>query len=148
MLTSTTLGAIAIAATGNLTVLAAAASETSGLAPWVQGGGSAAAVAGLVYVARMIVRGELVPRPVRDTENEMKAEIMIQGQREAQAMKIAEESVKELRLSREQHDKGLLILDAAARSMKDVAEEMEYWREMRDRGTKREDRGPAHREGR
>lgn len=128
-----------------MTVIAAAATGADQVAPWVQGGGSAAAVAGLIYVARLITKGELVPRAVKDTENELNAQVLVQAQREAAAMKLAEEAVEARRAEGDRHDRSLVLLTEVRLSLADVASEMQYWREMRDRGTRREDGGPDHR---
>lgn len=143
-LTPTSL-ALWAAGAGNVTVLAAATGGAEAAAPWIQGGGSAAAVAGLVYVARLIVKGDLVPRSVKDAENELTAGIMAAGQREAKVLALAEQSARETNRAASDHDQALLLLADVRRIMGNVAEEMQYWREMRDRGTRREDGGPEHR---
>lgn len=147
------LTALSVAASG-MTLQAfgpwlAAASSDGGqtIAPYVQGGGSAAAVGGLVYIARLIAKGELVPRAVKDTENELNASIMVSAQREARVMQIVEEHGKTTARLEEKHDAVIALLTEAKISLAEVASEMEYWREMRDRGTRREDRDPRHREG-
>lgn len=142
-----TLAALGLAGTGLLAQVVSAVEPAvrdggSTFAPYIQGGGSAAAVAGLVYVARLIAKGELVPRAVKDTENELNANVMVQAQREANAMRIAEEA-NEARLAEgKRHDQSLVLMTQVRQSLEDVSREMEYWREMRDRGTRRSD-GPA-----
>lgn len=139
--------AIGLAGTGLLaqTVTAVEPAVRDGgstFAPYIQGGGSAAAVAGLIYVARLIARGELVPRAVKDTENELNASVLVQAQREAAAMRIAEESIEARKSEGERHDRSLVLLTQVRQELEDVGREMAYWREMRDRGTRRSD-GPA-----
>lgn len=144
--------ALGVAFAGNSALLLSAsdvAGQTgSDLAPWLQGGGSAAAVAGLVYVARLIVTGQLVPRPVKDVEAELGASILAAAQREDRVLKIAEDSVQALKRLEGKHDESLLLMAGTRRTLDDVAQELQYWREMRDRGTRREDLGPDHREHR
>lgn len=146
MTATAAFAALATAATGNVALMAMASDSTSNVAPWVQGGGSAAAVAGLVYVARLIAKGELVPRPVRESEIEMAAAIMAAGQREAKVLQIAEAQQIAYTAQQMQHDDVLRLLLTSERSLADVATEMAYWREMRDRGTRRED-GRAREDG-
>lgn len=104
-------------ATGLLASNAPDAVPTPGadLGPWLQGGGSAAAVAGLVYVARMVVKGQLVPRPVADSDAELSAAIKIAGEREALAMRLAEDT---LRLARANEE---LAVEARAREQSMLA---------------------------
>lgn len=71
-------GVIASAAS----VIATTAGDT-GLGPWVSGGGAAAAVGGLVYVAKKLAAGDLVAFPVSEIvkhqqEREMKLEGMLE----------------------------------------------------------------------
>lgn len=56
------LGAVISVATW----LYAQTSGTDTLAPYVSGGGAAAAVAGLVYIAKKLASGELVAVPIAD----------------------------------------------------------------------------------
>lgn len=138
----TSLAALGMSAVGSL---AAAVGDTvskdggGDLASYVQGGGSAAAVAGLVYVARLIVRGELVPRPVKDSENELGASILAAAQREDRVLKIAEVQQADAVACRERSDRTIVALTEVSAAMRDVASEMEYWRAIRQRGTRRED---------
>lgn len=44
----------------------AAANNTTDFTPWVSGGGAAAAVGGLVYIAKKLADGSLVAYPVAD----------------------------------------------------------------------------------
>lgn len=122
--------ALATALSGNgLVILAAATSTDSGpgITPWIQGGGSAAAVAGLVYVARMIVKGDLVPRAVAERENETVAALAATVRREQEAMELAREGH-----AREK------AADATAgetvRISAEVLAELRWWREQRERG--------------
>lgn len=149
MTLSASVLALGVSITGASTSLAAtmAPDGSNDLASYVQGGGSAAAVAGLVYVARLIVRGELVPRPVKDAEAELNAGIMAAAQREAAVLKVAEDATRLNGRLEAKHDESLLLLADVRRSLDVVGNEMQYWREMRDRGTRREDRGPQHRPG-
>jgi len=70
--------------------------SAGGLAPWLQGGGSAAAVAGLVYVARMIVRGDLVPRSVEAREREVTEAVRVAFVREEKLLEALGESASAL----------------------------------------------------
>jgi len=92
--------ALALAVAGNTAVLAAAETSPS-LAPWLQGGGSAAAVAGLVYVARMVVKGDLVTRSVAAREAEVSAAIRVTAERELRLIElIAASHDREIALSK------------------------------------------------
>lgn len=86
--------AMTAAAGGSVMQFAAAAEVDGGssIALWVQGLSSLGAVGGLVYVAKMIVKGELVPRPVANYEAEIKAQIQAAADREAETMKASEEA--------------------------------------------------------
>lgn len=86
------LTALTIASSGHVAVIAAATEAPQTFTPWVQGGGAAAAVAGLVYVARMIVKGDLVPRAVAQREAEMGAAIRHQAERESQLLTLVDEA--------------------------------------------------------
>lgn len=135
-----TLVALSASGLGNTSVfLAAAAEETPSYAPYIQGGGSAMAVAGLVYVARMIVRGELVPRPVRESEQEMGAAILAAGQREAKVLSLAEAYEKQNAACSSRNDKTLVALTEVTQALRDVSREMEYWREVRQQGQRSTD---------
>lgn len=123
--------ALTAASGGNLALLLAAADAAgpggSALAPWLQGGGSAAAVAGLVYVARMIVKGDLVPRAVADRENETAGAIRVQAEHATKLKELLGES-----LAREKTmDK---IAGEAVKALAAVNVEMAWWRNQRERG--------------
>lgn len=81
-------GALTGSTSAALATLLAAAGETAtssggtNLAPFVQGGGSAAAVAGLVYFARMVLRGDLVAKPTAEREAELAAAVRATAERE------------------------------------------------------------------
>lgn len=140
------VGALAVAASGNAALMAAAADGGTGVAPYVQSGGSAAAVAGLVYVARLIAKGELVPRAVKDSENELRGQVLVQAQREEKAMELAEETLTARKADAERHDRALLLLARVDQDLSTVAQEMSYWRAMRQRGTRTTDDRMGERE--
>jgi hypothetical protein len=121
--------AFVTASLGNVAVVLAA-SETAGgsaVAPWLQGGGSAAAVAGLVYVARMIVKGDLVPRAVADRENETAAAIRVAAAHAAELQVITGEALaRETTLAQ--------IAGESVRGLADVNAELRWWRDQRERG--------------
>lgn len=142
MILSSAAVALGTTATGVGATILAAAAEGIPAASYVQGGGSAAAVAGLIYVARLIAKGELVPRAVKDAENELHAGIMAAAQREAVVLRIAEQQQADAADCRKRHDQTLIALSDTRHTLEAVAREMAYWREMRDRGTRREDRDP------
>lgn len=121
--------ALAAAVTGNgAVVFAAADAAPSAVTPWLQGGGSAAAVAGLVYVARMIVKGDLVPRAVADRENETAAALRVTAQRERELQELTGEAFA--------REKTLASVSGEIiRSMADVSAELRWWRDQRARGT-------------
>lgn len=132
---SAALGAAFMGNSALLFAAAETASETgSTLAPWLQGGGSAAAVGGLVYVARLIVTGQLVPRPVREAEAELAAGILAAAQREDRVLTLAETAQRDHDMCRERADRTLVALTEMTAAMREVSEEMRYWREMRQRG--------------
>ena len=64
--------------------LLATTSGTDTLAPYVSGGGAAAAVAGLVYIAKKLASGELVAVPISDVMKQ-------QERREATLLVLVEE---------------------------------------------------------
>lgn len=82
--------AVALAVT-SLGVLASIAAQATGgggdLAPYVSGGGAAAAVAGIVYLGRLMANGKLVSRDVAAEIELLKAmnstlsELVAQGRR-------------------------------------------------------------------
>lgn len=121
--------ALTVALTGNAAVVLAATDTAggAGLAPWLQGGGSAAAVAGLVYVARMIVKGDLVPRAVADRENETAAAIRVQAEHAKELQVIAAEALaRETTLAS--------VAGESVRALADVSSELRWWRDQRERG--------------
>lgn len=131
--------ALTAAIGGNLGVLATvgavAAEAGGGVAPYVQGGGSAAAVAGLLYVARLIIKGELVSRPVAETERETLAAIRAQAEREAEAGR-RESRLEELVLEGRARESTLAsIAGESARLTGEVEAELRYWRDQRERRT-------------
>lgn len=145
------VAALSIAGAGNLGLIAtaAAAEPTSTLAPWIQGGGSAAAVGGLVYMARLIANGRLVPREVKDTEDDLRSDAMAAGQREARAMAIAEAQQRHAEEDRIQRDRLILALDAGNRALESnnrtletVAREMGEWRRIRGQGVRSGEASP------
>ena len=89
--------ALALAAGGNMALAVAAvepvANAGGSLAPWLTGGGSAAAVAGLVYVARMVVKGDLVPRPVEEREKEQAAAVQGAAERQSRLLELVTDSL-------------------------------------------------------
>lgn len=98
----TSLAALAASGTGVLAgalgVLAQSAPNGSTgleeIAPFLSGGGAAAAVGGLVYVTRKLLNGELVPRSVAERENELSQAVVAAGHREAKYMEVAEKVLK------------------------------------------------------
>lgn len=54
--------ALLVSAVGTLALAAQTAAPTNELAPYISGGGAAAAVGGLVYIARLMANGRLVAR--------------------------------------------------------------------------------------
>lgn len=135
--------ALSLAAGGQLAVLAAAVApvaESGGnLAPWLTGGGSAAAVAGLVYVARMVVKGDLVPRPVEERE---KASAARKDELIALAKQLAE-------LAHEAHARETVLanlggeavraLTLAQETNRQTNEQLSWWRDQRDRAQRRQE---------
>lgn len=121
-------GALALAGSGQAALLLAAAdSGGNDLTVWLQGGGSAAAVAGLVYVARMIVKGDLVPRAVAERENETAAAVAATARREQDLQHlVAEGHGREKTLDR--------IAGETVRINAEVLAELRWWREQRERG--------------
>lgn len=119
--------AFGVALTGNAAVVLAATDTGAGITPWLQGGGSAAAVAGLVYVARMIVKGDLVPRAVAERENETAA-----------AIRVAADNERRLEgLEREGAEREKQLAAIARESVGAVADntaELRWWREQRQKG--------------
>lgn len=104
-----------------------AAASQSGIAPWLQGGGSAAAVAGLVYVARMVIKGDLVARAVADRENETAAALAATARREKELQQLTSEGHgREKTLDR--------IAGETVRINADVLAELRWWREQREHG--------------
>lgn len=82
---------LALAGAATVTFVAAeAADPTAGLAPYVGGGAGVIAVGALVEVTRRLLNGRLIPREVKDYEDEMGAAIVAAGQREADAMRHGE----------------------------------------------------------
>lgn len=126
--TAAVVVALGAAAGGNGAVMLAAA-ETGGsdFALWLQGGGSAAAVAGLVYVARMIVKGDLVPRAVADRENETAAAIRIQAEHAKELQEIAAEAL-------ERETSLATIARESVGAVADNTSELRWWRDQRQRG--------------
>lgn len=127
MITGPLAAAITLAAGGNGAVLLAAGDTSPGLAPWLQGGGSAAAVAGLVYVARMIVKGDLVPRAVADRENETAAALRTTAERETKYRDLLEESLAREKTAGE-------IARESVGAVADNTAELRWWRDQREHG--------------
>lgn len=120
--------ALAVAGGGNVAVvLASADSGASQIAPWLQGGGSAAAVAGLVYVARMIVKGDLVPRAVAERENETAGAIRVQAVNVVKLQELVGEG-----LAREKTLAG--VSGDMVKALAENAAELRWWRDQRERG--------------
>ena len=107
-----------------------ASSDGSGnnLPAIIQGGGSAAAVAGLVYVARLIIKGDLVARPVRDAEAETNANIAATVKRETELQALVGESLaRETTLTR--------LNGETTKVNAELLAELRYWRgQRRDEG--------------
>lgn len=122
------LVALTAAGLGNLAgITLAVAGEGGGgldVAPWLQGGGSAAAVAGLVYVARMIVKGDLVPRAVAERENETTAAIAAQARREAAQVELVNEAhAREVVLAN--------LANSVSTMLGRVSQQLDYWESER-----------------
>lgn len=67
-----TLGLIGLGIVAQLGVVFAQATDPgSDIAAYISGGGSAAAVGGLVYMARKILNGDLISRPTAVAEKEL-----------------------------------------------------------------------------
>lgn len=84
----------ALLATGALSGLIAAAvpSADPGIAPYVGGGAGVVAVMTLAEVTRRLLNGRLIPREIKEWEQEMAAAIIAAGQREDRAMKVVEDA--------------------------------------------------------
>lgn len=145
------IAGLALSATGMIAQVAAvvqgvapAVEKGSDLAPWLQGGGSAAAVAGLVYVARMIVKGDLVPRAVAEREQETNVNIRVAAE---QASKAQELTKTVLDLAHESHAREQALATVVGDNVRattqqvelarQVSEELRWWRERRDASTRR-----------
>lgn len=76
-----------------------AGGDVSTLAPYMSGGGAVSAVAGLVYMARKLVNGDLVPRPVKEQEAELAAAIRAAAERETLMRATIEASTAAIRES-------------------------------------------------
>lgn len=107
---------------GALAATEPVAGDPSMLAPYISGGGAAAAVSGLLYVLKKLLDGSLIPRQVRDVEAELSAAIVAAGQREAAMMKVVEDSNSlmrdvrdELRAIRRAVDQGITDVERAVR---------------------------------
>lgn len=126
--------AVGIAVTGNAAVLVAAA-ETGGndLGLWVQGGGSAAAVAGLVYVARMIIKGDLVPRAVAERENEQAAQNRIAAENERKLMALNERSLRREEILADTCNGVVQHVADMTAAQRVNTEELRWWRDQRER---------------
>lgn len=143
------LAAVGLAGGGLLAQAAAAVAEVapavsergSDLAPWLQGGGSAAAVAGLVYVARMIVKGDLVPRAVAEREKEAGVNVRLAGEQAAAMQRLTEQAVV---LSQESHAREQVLAAVVGDNVRattqqvelarQVTDELRWWRERRTPG--------------
>lgn len=101
-----------------------AVSRGTDLAPWLQGGGSAAAVAGLVYVARMIVKGDLVPRAVAEREAEAAKQRQV-------ALDLAQDAHARETVAANIGNESIKALTQNAEMMRQVAEELRWWRDRR-----------------
>lgn len=75
-------------------LLAAAAEFGDSFAPYAAGGGSAAAVAGLVYMARKLTNGELVAFPVKQRDEELVRLITDAKQREDTVKHLLQQQVE------------------------------------------------------
>lgn len=127
---SLALGSVTVAAG---TVLAATTGTTGpDLAPWLQGGGSAAAVAGLVYVARLIVKGDLVPSAVAAREQETGAAIRASFEREAKMQELLEASQTREKEQDRIHELAIQALTRVESEQQRVAEELRWWRDRRE----------------
>ena len=143
VVTHAALAALTVASAGNAaTTLLAASDVPTGVAPWVQAGGGASAVVGLVYVARLIANGRLVPREVKDAEAELRASILAAAQREERVLRLAEERAEDAREERAQRALDREQRDRMVVALADVAREMADWRVMRARGTRYGESGP------
>lgn len=74
---SIVIGALSTAMAGVLSLSSAALAAETGtdigaFGPALSGGGAAAAVGGLVWVAKKVINGELVPRDVADAARQMR----------------------------------------------------------------------------
>lgn len=120
-----------VALAARLAQAAQTAGPGSDLAPWLQGGGSAAAVAGLVYVARMVVKGDLVPRAVAERERDAAYAIRTAAEREQRLLVLADQSAaRELALDHTVSEmlRTVTRQDEVARQ---VVDELRYWQERR-----------------
>jgi hypothetical protein len=80
-----------------------AATDPGSLAPYISGGGAAAAVSGLLWVLKKLLDGSLVPQQVRDQQIELGSAIVAAAQREDRVMKLAEDMTSLLRDVREEN---------------------------------------------
>jgi len=142
--------ALAAAVGGNaLVVLAAAVTPTmdtgDSLAPWLTGGGSAAAVAGLVYVARMVVKGDLVPRAVAEREREATEREKASAARKDELLRLSKELVDLTHESQARETvlsnmggEAVRALTLAQETSRQNTEELRWWRDRRERTERRE----------
>lgn len=137
---ATTVGVIAAmgAAGGGILaqILATAPALSTGtdLAPWLQGGGSAAAVAGLVYFARMVVKGDLVARPVAQREAEAAVALRAAAESAARSLALADEAHARETVAAHVGNESIAALTRNAEVMRQVSEELRWWRERRPPG--------------
>lgn len=131
---------LAVAGSGHLAMLVAAVEPAtngngdSTIAAWLQGGGSAAAVAGLVYVARMIVKGDLVPRAVADREQESSAAVRIAADHATRALELAQDAHAREVVAANIGNESIKALTQNAEVMRQVSDELRWWRERRPAG--------------
>lgn len=105
--------------------------QGTNLAPWLQGGGSAAAVAGLVYVARMIVKGDLVPRAVAEREAEAASTVATAAKQAQIALDLAQDAHARETVAANIGNESIKALTQNAEMMRQVSEELRWWRDNR-----------------
>lgn len=96
--------------------LAAAASDPTGVAPYVGGGAGVIAVMALGEVTRRLLNGRLIPRETRDMEAEQSAAIIAGAQREDRLMKVVEDG------QRQSKELAAEVKAATAKAAVDLAE--------------------------
>lgn len=91
MLTSHALALVG-GVVGTTGILAQAVSDPAGIGAYVGGGAGVVAVGALAEVTRRLLNGRLIPREIRESEQELAAYITAAGQREERAMRVAEDT--------------------------------------------------------